>query len=86
MRHIVPHSNGDYKKMLTSISGYKTYIVSFMVAVFGILEMTDWYTFMDNPGAGAVALISAILMAFLRTVTVSPPGVPASSVEEKKDE
>lgn len=69
---------------MLAISGYKTYIVSFMVAVFGVLEMTDWYTFMDNPGAGFVALISAILMALLRTITTTPPGVLASS-DDKKD-
>lgn len=54
--------------------GYRTYLVSFMVAVFGILEMTDWYSFLDNPGAGAAALASSVLMAFLRTITTTPPG------------
>lgn len=54
--------------------GYRTYIVSFMISVFGILEMTDWNSFLDNPGAGAVALVSAIVMALLRTITTTPPG------------
>jgi hypothetical protein len=54
--------------------GYRTYIVSFLIATFGILEMTDWNSFLDNPGAGFVALLSALIMAGLRTITTTPPG------------
>lgn len=68
---------------LLGFQGYRTFIVSFMVALFGILEMTDWYAFMDNPGAGAVALFSAVLMAFLRLVTTTPPGMPPSVNTDK---
>lgn len=57
------------------LAGYRTYLVSFLIAMFGILEMTDWNAFLDNPGAGAVALISALIMAALRTITTTPPGV-----------
>jgi len=53
--------------------GFRTYLVSLMVAIFGILEVTDWYAFLDNPAAGAVALGSAVLMAVLRTITHTPP-------------
>jgi hypothetical protein len=58
------------------LTGYRTYIVSFLIAMFGILEMTDWNAFFDNPGAGAVALVTALIMAGLRTITTTPPGVP----------
>ena len=57
------------------LMGYRTYIVSFLIAMFGILEMTDWNAMFDNPGAGMVALLSAIIMAGLRTITTTPPAV-----------
>ena len=57
------------------LTGYRTYIVSFLIATFGILEMTDWNAMFDNPGAGLVALLSALIMAGLRTITTTPPGV-----------
>ena len=63
-------SQGDQKHM----TGYRTYIVAFLVALFGVLEATDWYSFLDNPQAGVVAIGSAVLMAFLRTITTTPPG------------
>ena len=57
------------------LTGYRTYIVSFLIAMFGILEMTDWNAMLDNPGAGMVALITALIMAGLRTITTTPPGI-----------
>lgn len=56
------------------LQGYRTYLVSFLVAVFGILALVDWNAFLDDPQAGAVALGSAVLMAILRTITSTPPG------------
>lgn len=56
------------------MKGYRTYIISALVAVFGILEMADWNAILDNPQAGMVALGSAVLMAVLRTITSTPPG------------
>lgn len=66
------------------LTGYRTYIVSFLIAMFGILEMTDWNAFFDNPGAGLVALLSALIMAALRTITTTPPAV--INLSKKKDE
>lgn len=56
------------------MKGYRTYIISALVAVFGILAMADWNAILDNPQAGMVALGSAVLMAVLRTITTTPPG------------
>jgi hypothetical protein len=67
------------------LTGYRTYLVSFMIAMFGILEMTDWNAMFDNPGAGMVALLSALVMAALRTITTTPPGFLDLS-GKKKDE
>ena len=44
------------------------------MAVFGILAMYDWNTFLNDPKAGTVALVSAIIMAALRSITTTPPG------------
>lgn len=65
------------------MKGFRTYIISAIVAVFGVLELTDWAAFLDNPTAGAVALGSAILMAVLRSFTTTPPGTatPPSSTD-----
>ena len=56
------------------MKGYRTYLVSTLVAIFGVLEMTNWNAILDNPKAGMVALGSAVLMAVLRTMTTTPPG------------
>lgn len=56
------------------MKGYRTFIVAALVAAFGVLEMTNWNAFLDNPQAGVVALISALVMAVLRAITTTPPG------------
>lgn len=65
--------------MFSSLTGFRTYIVAFLVALFGVLAVTDWNVFLDNPGAGIVAIVSAVLMAFLRSVTTTPPGIKANT-------
>ena len=60
--------------MLTNLTGYRTYIVSFVVAMFGVLEMTDWSVFFEDPRAGTVAVVAAVIMAFMRSITTTPPG------------
>lgn len=57
------------------MKGYRTYLASLLLAVFGVLASTDWIAFMDDPKAGGVAIGSAILFAVLRSVTTTPPGV-----------
>jgi len=46
--------------------------------------MTDWNAFLSDPKAGAVALGSAIIMAVLRSITTTPPGVSSSNTDEIK--
>ncbi len=64
-----------------SLVGYRTYLVSILVSVFGVLEATDWASFLDNPGAGWVALFAGLVMAAMRAITTTPPGpiLPKSS-------
>ncbi len=54
--------------------GYRTYVASGLLALFGVLASTDWISFLNDPKAGAVALGSAVLFAVLRSVTTTAPG------------
>ena len=58
------------------MTGYRTYLVASLIAVFGVLNMFDWNLFFNDPKAGAVALGSAVLMAIMRSLTSTPPGTP----------
>ena len=52
------------------MNGYKTYIASALLAVFGVLVQVDWVKFLDEPNAAAwVAIGSAALMAIMRAWT-----------------
>jgi len=65
------------------LQGYRTFIVSALMAVFGALALVDWNAFIDNPQAGIVAIFSAIIMAILRAFTTTPPRV--QSVDSSKE-
>ena len=54
--------------------GYRTYLVSALMAIFGVLAATDWNYFLDNPTAGLVTIGSAIIMAIMRSITTTPAG------------
>jgi hypothetical protein len=57
-------------KEIIMLDGYKTYIASALLAVFGVLAQTDWVTLLNHPNAAAwVALGSAVLMAVMRVIT-----------------
>jgi hypothetical protein len=62
-------------EMETIMKGYRTFIVSALMAIFGVLAIADWNAIIDNPQAGVVALFSAVIMAVLRVFTTTPPGV-----------
>jgi hypothetical protein len=57
------------------MNGYKTYLVSLIPIVFGVLQMTDWNAFLNDPKAGVAALGSGLLMAIMRKVTSITSGV-----------
>lgn len=59
------------------MQGYRTYLVAMIPVLFGVLQMTDWDAFMANPKAGLVGVGSGLLMAVMRTVTTTPPGIKA---------
>lgn len=57
-----------------NLTGYRTYIVSAIVAAFGALAILDWNSILNDPKAGTVAVVAAIIMAVMRTFTTTPPG------------
>lgn len=65
-----------------NMKGYRTFLVSGLMAIFGVLAIADWNAIIDNPQAGVVALGSAIIMAILRVFTTTPPGVSSSAAPE----
>lgn len=56
------------------MKGNRTYIVAAITAIFGVLAMVDWNTFLQDPKAGASVLGMSILMAVMRSITSTPPG------------
>ena len=57
------------------MQGFRTYIAAFLMAAFGVLASTDWVSFLVDPKAGAVAIGSGVLMAFMRKITSTPPAL-----------
>lgn len=62
--------------------GYRTYVAAALMALFGVLATVDWNTMLQNP-AGLVAVGGAVLMAILRSITTTPPGVSVTKTESK---
>jgi hypothetical protein len=54
-------------------TGYRTYIVAILTAVFGVLASTDWVTFFNDPKAGWSIVAMSVLMAVMRSITTTPP-------------
>jgi len=56
------------------MQGYRTYIVAAIAASFGALATVDWNPIINDPKAGWTAVVSAVLMAVMRSITTTPPG------------
>ena len=59
-----------------AMKGYRTYLVSGLVALFGALALVDWNALIANPKDGWIAVVSGVLMAVMRSVTTTPPPKP----------
>ena len=55
------------------MQGFRTYFVAAIVAIFGALATIDWNPVFNDPKAGWTAVISAVIMAVMRSVTTKPP-------------
>ncbi|MGL4280516.1 MAG: hypothetical protein ACRCS0_09125 [Albidovulum sp.] len=56
------------------MKGLRTYLVAGLVAAFGALAAIDWNPILNDPKAGWTAVVSAVLMAVMRSITTTPPG------------
>jgi len=54
--------------------GYRTYIAAALIAVFGVLAAVDWVAFLNDPSAGWTAVVTAVIMAVMRSITTTAPG------------
>jgi len=54
--------------------GWKTIILNAVVAVFGVLEATDWVNTVGSDKAGIVATVLAVVGMVLRYFTTTPLG------------
>ncbi len=59
------------------MQGYRTYMAAGLTSALGVLAMTDWVAFLNDPKAGAMTLGAGILMAVMRSITNTPPGQKA---------
>jgi hypothetical protein len=66
------------------MNGYKTYLASGLLALFGVLVQVDWVRFLDDPKSGYVAIASAILMAVMRAWTEQTTVKQALNTEPPK--
>lgn len=56
------------------MTGYRTYVVAAITALFGVLATVDWNAFLNDPKAGASIVAMSLLMAIMRSITSTPPG------------
>lgn len=54
------------------MKGYRTVAAAGLTILFGILAQTDWNAFLSDPKAGAVAIISGVVMVVCRALTTTP--------------
>jgi hypothetical protein len=68
--------------MLAFLTGYRTYIIAVLIAVFGTLASADWVSVFNDPKAGLALVGSAVLMAVMRSITATAPLQGAAKKEE----
>lgn len=66
------------------LNGYKTYLVAFLTAVFGVLAATDWVSFFNDPKSGWAVLGMSVLMAVMRVITGATTVKDALNTEPPK--
>ncbi len=54
------------------MTGFKTFIIALLIAIFGALEVFDFTTFLTVDNAGYVTAGIGIVMFILRALTKTP--------------
>ena len=73
------------KALWNRIKGWKTVVVSAVLAVVGVLQTADWATIVSPQRVGPTILGVAILVAVLRSVTDTPVGRRKSDAAKSGD-
>lgn len=72
-----------------AVKGYRTFLVSGLSVVFGVLALVDWNAFFSDWKAGVATIVMGLVMGFMRIVTDTPPGEavhPDTKIVEKLPE
>jgi hypothetical protein len=62
------------KRIRSSVKGWRTVLLSVVLAVVGVLQTADWATIVPPRQVGPVVLVIAVVMAVLRVLTDTPIG------------
>jgi hypothetical protein len=62
------------KRLWTAVKGWRTVMLSVLLAVVGVLQTADWATIVPPRAVGPVMLAVAIAVAVLRVLTDTPLG------------
>jgi hypothetical protein len=62
------------RKAWAAMKGWKTMLVSIVIAVVGVLQSADWATIVSPQNVGPVMLGIGVLVAVLRAITSTPLG------------
>jgi hypothetical protein len=65
------------KRLWTAVKGWRTVMLSVLLAVVGVLQTADWATIVPPRQVGPVMLVIAIVVAVLRVLTDTPLGIKA---------
>jgi hypothetical protein len=65
------------KRLWTAVKGWRTVMLSLLLAVVGVLQTADWATIVPPRQVGPVMLVIAIVVAVLRVLTDTPLGTKA---------
>jgi uncharacterized membrane protein len=65
------------KRLWTAVKGWRTVMLSLLLAIVGVLQTADWATIVPPRQVGPVMLVIAIVVAVLRVLTDTPLGTKA---------
>jgi hypothetical protein len=73
-RAAVGYMSAALKRLIAALKGWRTVILSIVIAVVGVLQTADWATIVGPRQVGPTMLAIAIVVAVLRAVTNTAVG------------
>lgn len=59
-----------------NLTGLRTFALAAAAAILGIAETFDWTQVLEGVHPGTVTIVMAGIMAVMRAITKTPPGLP----------